>query len=207
MRSRSNTCLIPLLILFSALFGLQSILPSVAAADEAAPVQLGSSCSESNLYFVWLTETKTQWKLTSALGVPDGYLPSEWAGKDAFLSSLNSALSGSAQIPAVADAVIAVWQQSFQGSAMLYAMFERSVTTETRNIQCTSGTWQVAQETERVSTQVDSSGWIPLGTEAVSQYDMTAAILAQTITDLLTKVNSQPGADTTPFDSYTRIAE
>jgi hypothetical protein len=173
---------------------------------EIPPVQIGSSCSGTSVYH-WTTETKTAWELSSLIAVPDGYLPGEWDGLESFLNSMTARLAGNSELSTMAGAVLAVWQQSFQASARLYAKFDRSVTTETRDVDCSSGTWQIADPSIRVSTESESSEWVPIMIDPVPQSSVSAKGVAQTVTDLLTDVNSQPGADTRPFNFYSKVSE
>jgi hypothetical protein len=196
---------------FLVFFGLIFSCPVFVHSEETytgeiPPVQIGASCNEATVYH-WSTETKTRWQAAGLIAVPEGYLPGEWGGKDSFIDTMNARLASNKGLPSMADALLLVWQQSFQARARLYAKFDRAVTTETRDVQCAAGTWQIADPSIHVSTETESSEWVPIMMDPVQQNDVSAEIVTQTVTDLLTAVNSQPGADTRPFNSYSKVSE
>lgn len=141
------------------------------------------------------------------LAVPEGYLPSEWEGTSAFVSAMAQRIAGSKEIAAMSQALLSQWHESISGSAMIYIMYTRSITTETRNLQCSEGTWQIDAASDHLDTTPDTTQWIAVTTEPAMPGSLTTADLAQTVTTLLATINSQPGADTTSFNTYTKISD
>jgi hypothetical protein len=195
-------------ILFLFLFFIYSlaIRSSFADNNSAAPFTVGTGCSETTTYS-WKIETKTAWAAQGLLAVPDGYLPFEWEGTNAFVDSMKQRLSGNTQISAMSQALLSQWQESIVGSAMIYVMYARSITTEDRNVQCIEGTWQINVASDHTSAATDSTQWVSVTEDPAGPGSLSAEDLAQKLATLLATVNSQPGADTAPFNSYTKISD
>jgi hypothetical protein len=166
------------------------------------PVVLGSACSPEVAYH-WDIETKTAWQVTMLLAVPDGSSPEEWSGTTTFVNSVQQTTTANKNIDTLAGALLSVWSQSFQTPALLYGKFDRSITTEMRDLQCISGTWQILTGSGSVTTVPDSSEWVRMFPDARDQSTIAAQDVVDQVNRLLTTVNSQPGADTRPFHKYT----
>jgi hypothetical protein len=96
-----------------------------------------------------------------------------------------------------------VWDQSFQGAALIYGKFDRSITVEKHNLGCVNGVWQIVPGSEDTSIVSDSSEWVRVFQEAQDRGGIASQDVADKIGLITETVNSQPGADTRPFHKYT----
>jgi hypothetical protein len=64
----------------------------------------------------------------------------------------------------------------------------------------------MVESSQTLATEIDTSEWIRIVDEAVEQSAVSAQDVIDNINRVLTNVNSQPGADTRPFHSYTVTA-
>jgi hypothetical protein len=81
------------------------------------------------------------------------------------------------------------------------------VTTETRQLACRSGAWQVVENSTAVTQKTDESEWVRVTDDLSSAGSFSTESLSALINAKLSTFNSQPGADTTPFDYYRKISE
>lgn len=209
LETKAHLILIRSFAIFLLLLGF--IFPAAVRSDDSytgqmPPAQLGAACNESTLYH-WSTETKTPWEAMGLLAVPDGYTPAEWEGTPGFINSWNQIVSGDTRLSTMAGALLTVWGQSFQASARLYVMSNRSVTTETRDVTCTSGTWQIPDASVHIATVSENSQWVSITDDPASPNGLVSEDVEQAVNGLLANVNSQPGADTRPFHSYTNVTD
>lgn len=195
--SRSSSLFLAgLMLLFAG-----SVYSEDEYTGEIPPVEVGSPCVESVVYH-WTTETKTEWKPTVLIAVPDGISPGEWEGTDAFVDAYHEMVEGNQQVSHMADALMVLWQQSL---SRLYGEFERSVSVVSRQIQCSNGVWLMAGTS--AATQTENSEWIGISDDAQDRSIVTAENLVQLLEAKLSYINSQPGADTRPHHSYTETAQ
>jgi hypothetical protein len=190
-------------IIFFLVLGIGAVRADDTYTGDPPPVAVGSACNESTVYNNWSTETKTAWQVSMLLAVPDGTSPEEWSGATAFLNSFQQTTGGNKNIDSLAGALLSVWSQSFQTPALLYGKFDRSITTEKRDLQCISETWQIPTGSYSVTAAPDSSEWVRIFPEAQDQSATTTQVVTDVVNRILATVNSQPGADTRPFHKYT----
>lgn len=195
-----------LVFLFSSFL---AVVPGVTSADadytgDTPPVALGAACGPGVAYR-WTVETETPWHVSLLVSVPDGFTPSEWSGTDAFVAAFRKRVGNDNDVAAMSTALVTLWPEVSYSPARLYGLFERSVTVETRNVECVGGTW--TQSIAGVETRTDSSEWVRVVEDPVYQINTTAQVLEEAVSRLLVKVNSQPEADSRPHHSYTVVTQ
>lgn len=168
------------------------------------PVALGTACGPGIVYH-WKVERNTPWHGSALLAVPDGYIPSEWNGTDAFVTAFRQQIGSNNDAATMSVAFVALWPSLSSSPARLYGLFERSITVETGTIECAGGFW--TQSSAGSQTQPDSSEWVRIMDDSVDQITTTAQSVEDAVNRLVDKVNSQPGADTRPHHSYTVVTQ
>jgi hypothetical protein len=130
--------------------------------------------------------------------VPEAYSPGEWEGTEAFVDVYRGMVEGNHQVSNMADALMILWQQS---PSLLYGEFERSITVESRQVQCSGGIWTTTSNS--MATKTQNSEWIGISDEAQDRRIITVETIVQILEAKLGYINSQPGTDPRPHHSYT----
>lgn len=189
-------------ILFFFTFGIGIAFADDTYTGDLPPATVGAECNDSIVYH-WSTETKTVWRVSSVLAVPDGHLPGDWDGTTAFLDAIQESTAGNRNTDTLAATLLSEWDRSFQSPALLYGKFERSIATETRDLQCIGGIRQIQPGSYIVTNVPDRSEWVRIFQEAQDHVSIMAQDVVDQINRVLATVNSQPGADVRPFHKYT----
>jgi len=176
-------------------------IPARGDDSPGGVITAGVACYDEGSTFLSTQSTRTPWELDQITVSPHGMNdPSEWDQYDAVLGSILSRIPAQPQTADFAEAVSSVWADYCSGSCNVYVSLKRTFSRTDTTLQCSSGVW-VAITGPSPSQVADNSDWIslPNGPYTVGQTD--AGTLTADINDLLSTLNSQPGAQNGPPQS------
>lgn len=185
-------CLRIVLALIFCIFFLQATFSEPA-------ITVGGSCDGSEGTYLWLTSSRTAWSLADIYAVPVGTLdPQQWSQSGAFHTRLQEVLPSDPQANDYASAAASIWGEFFTNQADILVSIKRNLSATKRNVECISGVWTVTSTIEETSP--DISGWLQVG----GDYDVAsdAQLLNSELQNKVNELNEQPGANTTPFDTF-----
>jgi hypothetical protein len=167
------------------------------ADDEVA---VGQPCTDTDRSWRWTTSVRTKWEIGDICAVPVGLsTPTEWESSVVFHDRIHSALDTNPSVQNYVQAMTSVWHDFFSGNADVLVLLQRTVDSDIRNLECTSGTWAIASEES--SSKLDDSGWVRvISSFDVNELNATVAI-STSLQQILDDMNTQPGADTRQIES------
>ena len=112
-------------------------------------------------------------------------------------------LNGTKDTSHFAEACLTAWPEFTGNSANLALRFTREFTRTTKIVSCVDSIWSV--ESQGQSSEPDFSDWLNVGEQPQFFSQKSADALSNTIQEKLDQLNTQPGSDITPSNTYAKI--
>ena len=169
-------------------------IPAHGDDSSGGVITAGVACYDEGSTFLSTQSTRTPWELDQVMISPPGMNdPSEWDQYNAVLGSILSRIPTQPQTADFAQAVIIVWADYCFPSCNVYVSLKRTFSRIDTTLQCNSGVW-VAITGPSPSQVADHSDWIALPNVPYAVGQTDTGTLTTDITQLLSTLNSQPGA-------------
>ena len=179
------------LLLLSLLF-----VPQLVRSD--SPIQEGGQCFDDGAIFISTVSERTPWSVVEIVAVPvDIVKPEDWDLYSAIEEQIAAQLPSSPGPAGFAQATVAVWKNFLSDQADVLVNLQRAITKTDTTLRCNISTWVYVSVS--TSTLIDRSDWSPVQSTPFninSQQSVDTLTIA--ITNFLSDLNSQPGAQNNP---------
>ena len=170
--------------------------------SDPPPVAIGATCTQGVQGYLWTTTERSRWSIIDLCAVPTQFQSVEsWPQSEEFEEALNAALVLPGTPMSYSAACVDVWSEFTQGRARVMLKVGRTIARTMRTVECRDGFWEIA--TENQVNVADETDYLLVGNE--DGYDVLATNaqdLATQMQQALDLLNSQPGAQTAPFDRW-----